>query len=235
MILTPCRSGKSSLILLLNRLLEPTSGAITVDSIPLSSVPQETVRDRIITLPQTPFFFPEGTTVRQNLEHLPKSRAQAPPAPPSATEACKTALEAADLWDAISSRGGLDSELAPAALSQGQKQLFSLARAVYRARTARAAGDGGSGGGGVLLLDEFNSTMDAETDALMQAVIRREFAGYTVVCVAHRLDAVVAEYDRVVVMEGGRVVESGAPGELVRMAGGRFRELCGGEYAGASG
>lgn len=68
--------------------------------------------------------------------------------------------------------------------------------------------------GGVLLLDEFNSTVDADTDRLMQAIIRREFVRYTVICVAHRLDSVM-DYDRVVVMNGGQVVETGPPKELI--------------------
>lgn len=214
-------SGKSSLVLLLNRLLQPTSGNITIDNKPLGSIPPEVIRDRIITLPQTPFFFPQGTTVRQNLEHLPNGSDTVPA--PSADEACKTALEAVGLWDILSSRGGLDSEFAASTLSQGQKQLFSLARAVYRARV-RPDRDAG----GILLLDEFNSSVDADTDGVMQAIIRREFARYTVICVAHRLDAVM-DYDRVVLMDGGRVVEAGAPRELVRKKGGRFRGLWGGK------
>ncbi|OIW32028.1 P-loop containing nucleoside triphosphate hydrolase protein [Coniochaeta ligniaria NRRL 30616] len=211
-------SGKSSIILLLNRLLETTSGSITIDNIPLTSIPREIIRDRIITLPQTPFFFPTGTTVRANIEHLPNSRDPVPT--PSAPESCQAALEAVGLWATISSRGGLDADFTASALSQGQKQLFSLARAVYRARTRLNHDDAG---GGVLLLDEFNSTVDADTDRLMQGIIRRKFERYTVICVAHRLESVM-EYDRVVVMDGGRVVENGAPRELVRR-GGRFREL----------
>ncbi|KAH8912436.1 putative ABC multidrug transporter [Coniochaeta sp. PMI_546] len=210
-------SGKSSLILLLNRILEPTSGNITLDSISFSSIPREVIRDRIITLPQTPFFFPDGTTIRENLEHL--SYGFDPTPDTSAIENCQAALKAVGLWDIISSRGGLDAEFTAATLSQGQKQLFSLARAVYRTRM-RPNQDGG----GILLLDEFNSMVDTDTDKLMQAIIRREFARYTVICVAHRLDAVM-DYDRVVVMDGGQIIETGVLRELVEMQGGRFREL----------
>ena len=78
--------------------------------------------------------------------------------------------------------------------------------------------------GGVLLLDEVSSSVDRETDEAMQRVVREEFVGYTVVMVSHRL-GVVMGFDRVVVMEKGRVVEEGRPAELVEVEGGRFREL----------
>ena len=77
---------------------------------------------------------------------------------------------------------------------------------------------------GILILDEFNSGVDSETNKLMQAIIHREFAGYTVICVAHRLDTVL-DYDRVVVMEKGKVSEVGKPEELLRKLGSNFREL----------
>jgi ABC-type multidrug transport system fused ATPase/permease subunit len=78
--------------------------------------------------------------------------------------------------------------------------------------------------GGILLLDEVSSSVDQETDEAMQRVIMDEFAGYTIVMVSHRLGMVMG-FDRVVVMEGGRIVESGKPGELVGSEGSRFREL----------
>lgn len=149
-------------MILLNCLLGPTSGNITIDNIPRSSIPKEIVRDRIIILPQTPFFFPHGATVREHLEHIPIGHDPVPADPTD--EASKAALEAVGLWDSISSKGALDAEWTAAALSQGQKQLFSLARVVYR-----VSGQPKQGAGGVLLLDEFNSAADADCDRLMQS------------------------------------------------------------------
>ena len=103
-------------------------------------------------------------------------------------------------------------------LSQGQKQLFSLARAMLRRRVR------GESKGGVLLLDEVSSSVDVDTDRAMQGIIKREFEGYTIVMVSHRLDMVM-DFDKVVVMDAGRVVEEGEPGVLVEREGGRFREL----------
>lgn len=116
-------------------------------------------------------------------------------------------------------------------MSAGQKQLFSLARAVLRARIRareRVAEFGEKGPGaapsGILLLDEVSSSVDQDTDRAMQAIIHAEFEGYTIVMVSHRLEMVMG-FDTVIVMEKGEVVETGPPMELSQKEGGRFREL----------
>jgi len=204
-------SGKSSLVLLINRLLEPTAGVISLGPHSLSAIPRQLVRERVITLPQAPFFA-EGATIRDALAHGNVSATE---------EVCELALQAVGLSDLDVSRGGLDAELDVSSMSHGQRQLLSLARAVVRVRSRPPA----SGPGGLLLLDEFNSAVDADTDRLMRDIVRREFAAYTVICVAHRLDGVVMEYDRVVVMDRGRIAEAGPPKELMKDPAGRFREL----------
>lgn len=96
-------------------------------------------------------------------------------------------------------------------LSQGQRQLLCLARAIVtRPR--------------LLILDEATSAVDPGTDALIQRSIRDEFAGCTLIVVAHRLST-VADFDRVLVLEGGEVAEVGAPRELWAREG-VFRGLC---------
>jgi ABC-type multidrug transport system fused ATPase/permease subunit len=216
-------SGKTSLILLLNRLIDPTAGEVIIDGRELRSVLRDTARSRIITLPQHPFFFPEGTTVRENLEYghgelLHELHATGT----TKDEACKLALQAVGLWDLLLSKGGLDAEFQPNALSQGQKQLTSLARAIFRAKTRP-----GTESGGLLLLDEFNSTVDADTDRMMQDIISLQFATYTVICVAHRLESVIDYYDKVVVMSRGEVVEIGVPSNLAKDKTSRFSALLG--------
>lgn len=201
-------SGKTTLLLLLNRLIDPTAGDVIIDDRGLSSVSRETARSRIITLPQHPFFFPEGTTVRENLEYGPSDVDGARVSKRVVDEVCKLALQMVGLWDLCSSKGGLDAEFQPNALSQGQKQLMSLARAIYRVKT-RA----GPQTGGLLLLDEFNLAVDADTDKMMQDIIRHHFATYTVICVVHKLESVM-DYDQVVVMSHGEVVEIGVPRDL---------------------
>lgn len=95
-------------------------------------------------------------------------------------------------------------------LSQGQGQIFCLARAMLRTTNGR----GGGKQKGILVLDEATSNVDAETDRLMQSLIREEFAGYTVITVAHRLDT-IRDSDWIAVLEEGRLVEWGRPGDVL--------------------
>ncbi|KJR86312.1 ABC transporter [Sporothrix schenckii 1099-18] len=229
-------SGKSSFILLLLRLLDPyapgdggvpekdvsasdqdtslAADGVFIDGLPLHTIDRPTLRERVIAVPQDAVFLPDGTSFRQNLDPFGAADASM----------CQAALETVELWPFVQERGGLEAGLAADTLSQGQKQLFSLGRAILRRRVRAAAGLSGPGSG-ILLLDEVSSSVDQKTDRAMQTVIRDEFAGYTVIMVSHRLDMVLATCDTVVVLDQGRVVETGVPSELVESEGTRFREL----------
>ncbi|KAH9220185.1 hypothetical protein DL95DRAFT_433377 [Leptodontidium sp. 2 PMI_412] len=190
----------------------------------LNSTPQDRppiLRQRIIAVPQDPVFLPDGTSFQANLD----------PYATSTETDCQEVLETVGQWYFVADRGGLTAGMSSETLSAGQKQLFSLARAVLRARLrARQRvtqfGEKGPGttNGGILLLDEVSSSVDQETDRAMQRIIRKEFEGYTIVMVSHRLEMVMG-FDTVVVMEKGEVVETGPPKELSLRGGGRFREL----------
>lgn len=148
-------------------------------------------------------------------------------------------LEMTGLWSLVSNRGGLTAGLSADGLSHGQKQLFNLARAVLRRRVharhldaeigdayikSRSSAPHASGDTGVLILDEVNRGVDMATQKTMQDIIRLEFTGYTVVMVSHGLDMVM-DFDKVFVMDEGRLVEEGKPMQLVDEADSRFREL----------
>ena len=217
-------SGKSSTILLLLKILDPlpsTAENITIDSIPLHKIDRQILRHRIIAIPQDPVFLPDGTSFQANLD----------PYEISTESDSRAVLETVGLWYFVEDRGGLASGMSSDTLSAGQKQLFSLARAILRARIRtreRVAefGEKGPGAvdGGILLLDEVSSSVDQETDRTMQSIIHEEFKEYTIVMVSHRLEMVM-KFDTVVVMEKGQVVETGPPMELAGKEGGRFREL----------
>jgi ABC-type multidrug transport system fused ATPase/permease subunit len=97
--------------------------------------------------------------------------------------------------------GALDAPLTPTSLSVGQAQLLCLARAVLRKTK-------------VLVLDEATASVDHRTDAVVQETIRREFAGCTVLTIAHRI-ATIMDYDRILVLADGAAVELGTPQELL--------------------
>lgn len=101
----------------------------------------------------------------------------------------------------------LETLLKSSPLSHGQFQLFGLARALLLKQRSS-----------ILILDEATSNVDAETDALMQRIIRDEFAGHTILTIAHRLDT-IRDADLVVVLSRGEVVEVGPPAELLQKQG----------------
>lgn len=121
---------------------------------------------------------------------------------------------------------GLDADMAPEMLSAGQKQLFSLARAVLMSRRGRKMARDAVHVkvGGIVLLDEATSDVDVETEQVMQDVVRDEFGAFTVLTVAHRVSAIMSS-DVVVVMEAGKIVEVGKPEELLDRGDGWLRQL----------
>lgn len=204
-------SGKSSLLLTLFRLLDLDTGSITVDGMDISHIPQNEVRRRLISVPQEPTIFPG--TVRSNLWLPDGDDSDGNPCPTD--EQMQTALELVELWDVISTQGdnGFDTDMATVTLSLGQKQLFCLCRAVLRRETSA-----------VLVLDEAMGAVDGQTESVMVRVLETEFAQHTVISVAHRLNT-VRKFDRVVVLDKGRVVEVGEPNALLDKVDGRFRAL----------
>ncbi|KAK6224641.1 abc multidrug transporter [Colletotrichum tabaci] len=197
-------SGKSSLLLALLRLLPLSSGTISIDGRPIDSLPLLPLRSALIAITQDQFILPG--TVRQNLDPLGTASA-------AGDAAVESALARLGLWDTIRDNGGLDAEFAEEALSHGQRQLFFLARAILRRHVGR-----------VVLLDEATSSIDAHTEKMVRDLVREEFNDHTVIAIAHRLGT-VADFDRVVVLDKGRVVEVGNPQGLLLRADGRFREL----------
>jgi ATP-binding cassette subfamily C (CFTR/MRP) protein 1 len=214
-------SGKSSLLLALLRLADVTHGSILVDGLDIAQIPQPVLRRRLSCLTQEPFLF--TASVRANADPLGEVGDDArivealrkvglwrvivgkvDPLRPDARGAGASAsasVSATTEGVGVAAPNPLDAILDENFLSHGQRQLFCLARALLRRSR-------------VLILDEPTSSVDARTDQQMQEVIRREFGGCTVVMVAHRLGGLL-DFDRVVVLERGRVVEIGAPGKLL--------------------
>lgn len=225
-------SGKSTLLLLLQGFIIPRSGSVAIDGIAPARVDRNRLRQSVIALPQFPFFLTSEYTVRDNLEHhfspaeLSLADIQANRQQEAQDEDSIYALQTVGLWDTLSARGGLDAPLKEGSLSRGQKQLFSLARAILRQRLKNRASQGSDneGGGGLLLLDEFNTGLDSATESLMWNVIKAEFARCTIVCVAHRLGA-ASDFDHVVVLSHGCIAEEGVPSVLLEDSTSKFRAI----------
>ncbi|KAF2717369.1 putative ABC multidrug transporter [Polychaeton citri CBS 116435] len=212
-------SGKSSLIALLLKLLDPVpslAGNTVIDNIPLHHIDRTTLRQRILAVPQEAVFLPDGSTFRANLD----------PFGVSTSEECQGVLNAVNMWQFALERGGLDAGMSAGTLSAGQRQLMSLGRALLRRRIrARHLGIAGHDSeGGILLLDEVSSSVDSETERVMQDITSIEFKNYTVVAVSHRLDMIM-DFDRVVVMDAGAIIEVGNPRVLAGEGNSRFGEL----------
>jgi ABC-type multidrug transport system fused ATPase/permease subunit len=224
-------SGKSSLLALLLKLLDPLPSIdnnhdqeppVLIDNIPLHRIHRATLRQRLIAVPQEPVFLPDGSSFRANLD----------PTNTATPAECQRVLEAVRLWGFVQERAeGLHAPVTAGTLSAGQRQLFSLGRAVLRAvlrlRSTSSCPEEGSDNQdqrGILLLDEVNSSVDRETERMMQEIIRAEFRHYTIIAVSHRLEMIM-DFDRVVVMDRGEVVEVGNPAALKGGAGSRFGEL----------
>ncbi|KAF7512373.1 hypothetical protein GJ744_001941 [Endocarpon pusillum] len=182
-------SGKSSIISTLFRLLDPSSGSITIDNIDISTVPRNELRSRLICVTQKPYLV--SGTVRENVD--PYGMAD--------EHAILAALEDVQMLDYVSELGGIDSELDSEVMSIGQKQLLCLARATLRK-------------GSILILDEATASLDFDTDELVQGVIRRHFVNRTIITIAHRLNTIL-DYDRVAVISEGRLIEFDSPANLL--------------------
>ncbi|KAI6782442.1 Oligomycin resistance ATP-dependent permease-like protein [Emericellopsis cladophorae] len=212
-------AGKSSIMSTLFRLVEISGGCITIDGLNISTIGLADLRSRLAIIPQDPTLF--RGTVRTNLdpfnEHtdleLWSALRQADLIPadhaalPNPTE--QVSDEAKDI-----SRIGLDTTVEEDGLnfSLGQRQLMALARALVR-------------GSQIIVCDEATSSVDMETDAKIQNTIATGFRGKTLLCIAHRLRTIVG-YDRICVMDAGRIAELDSPLELWKKEGGIFRGMC---------
>ena len=192
-----------------------SAGSITIDGKELCRIDRSSLRRCIIAVPQHVVLLPDGTSLKTNLDPFD-----------TATDCeCRGALDCVGLRQLIDECGGLAGPLSADVLSQGQKQLFSLARAILRRKVrSRGAAASNRPDGGILLLDELNSGVDHDTDRAMQRLIQEEFEGYTVVAVSHRLETVM-HFDTVVVMDKGRLIEIGNPRNLAQQDGSHFKEL----------
>ncbi|EXC02962.1 ABC transporter C family member 10 [Morus notabilis] len=195
-------SGKTTLISVLFRLVEPTEGQILVDELDICTIGLHDLRSRFGIIPQDPTLF--NGSVRYNLDPLSQYT----------DHEIWEVLEKCQLREAIQEKEkGLDSLVVEEGTnwSMGQRQLFCLGRALLKRSQ-------------ILVLDEATASMDNTTDAILQRTIRREFADCTVITVAHRIPTVM-DCSKVLALSDGKLVEYDEPSKLMNNEGSLFGKL----------
>ncbi len=201
-VVGPTGAGKSTLLALLQRFYDPDAGAIELDGVDLRRLGLGSLRNQLALVPQDPWML-DGT-IADNIGFGRPDASQAElEAAATLTGLDEILRRLPDGWDTQIGEGGVR-------LSGGQRRRVALARAILRDAS-------------VLLLDEPTSGLDAASEQAVLDALDRAAEGRTVVSVSHRL-GLAARADRVVVLDGGRVVEQGPPGELLA-AGGAYARL----------
>jgi ATP-binding cassette subfamily C protein CydD len=195
-------AGKSTVASLLLRFIEPQSGSITIDDVPLNEIDLSAWRAHVAWVPQQPHLF--HGTIADNI------RLAKPAATPDEMIAAATAAHAHEFITKLPQ--GYDTPIGEqgARLSGGQQQRLAIARAFLKDAP-------------VVILDEATSHLDADSEALIQEALDRLLHSRTVLIIAHRLKMVYSA-DQVVVMQQGRAIETGKHEVLLAQAG-AYREL----------
>jgi ABC-type multidrug transport system fused ATPase/permease subunit len=193
----PSGSGKSTLTNLLLRLYEPTSGRILIDGIDIRRLRRESLRRAIGVVPQDNLLF--GVSVRENIVY------GRPDAPPAAIEAAARHARAHEFI--VDLPQGYDTEVGErgAALSGGQRQRLCLARALVKEPA-------------ILVMDEPTASVDAASARLIHEAVARVHRDRTLIAISHEYTDMAA-YDRILVLQNGRLVESGAHDALLKARG----------------
>ena len=197
-------SGKSSLIVALWRLVEPSRGKILIDGVDISSMPLKSLRSRVTCIPQDPILF--SGTVRDNLDPFLTHN----------DEDLWFALEHVQLKKFVSTHEDGLGLMTPVKeygsnFSAGQRQMLCLARALLRETK-------------IVCLDEATASVDNESDLMMQKVISQEFKDKTVMTIAHRINTII-ESNKVLCMASGKVLSYDTPSKLLEDSSSIFAQL----------
>ena len=205
----PSGAGKTSLVNLLPRFVEPTSGTVLIDGAPIHDYAMAALRSQFALVSQDVVLFNDSVAANVALgEAVDLARV-------------RNALASANLLDfVLTMPGGLDAPIGHngTQLSGGQRQRLAIARAIYKDAP-------------ILILDEATSALDSESERAVQAALEVLMKGRTTLVIAHRLST-IEHADRVIAMEHGRIVEQGPHAQLLA-AGGLYARLHSMQFRGA--
>lgn len=193
----PSGAGKSTTVKLLMRFFDVTRGTITIDGTDISAVTQESLRHHVALVPQDPVLFH-----RSLMENIRYGRRDATDA--EVIDAAKKAHCHEFISNLANGYGTLVGERG-VKLSGGERQRVAIARAILRDAP-------------ILILDEATSSLDSESEALIQDALRELMKGKTVIVIAHRLSTIMM-MDRIVVIEHGTVADTGTHEQLLKRKG----------------
>jgi ABC-type multidrug transport system fused ATPase/permease subunit len=199
----PSGAGKSTLVNLLMRFYDPSHGTILFDGQDIKTVTQNSLRSNITFIPQEPALF--NRTLAENISYgCPGASMREIRAASKKAAADEFVMSTDKKYDSTVGDRGIK-------LSGGQKQRIAIARAFLKDAP-------------VLILDEATSALDSETEAVIQQSFEELSHGRTTIAIAHRLST-LRNMDRIVVIDGGRIVESGTHSALIRKSGGVYARL----------
>ncbi|KAI7862036.1 P-loop containing nucleoside triphosphate hydrolase protein [Spinellus fusiger] len=208
-------SGKSTLALSFFRFIEASKGSIIIDNIDIRHIGTEDLRSNLTIIPQDPTLF--SGSIRSNMDPFDQftdedifaalRRVQLLPLDDATSDSEETAVNANVFRNLTTSvnEGGKN-------FSQGQRQLLCLARALLKRSR-------------IVLMDEATASVDFQTDKAIQKTISTEFAECMILCIAHRLHTVI-EYDRILVLDQGTIVEFENPLQLINNTESTFYKMC---------
>ncbi|WP_201693584.1 lipid A export permease/ATP-binding protein MsbA [Paraburkholderia hiiakae] len=192
----PSGSGKTTLVNLLPRFFDPSGGEVMVDGVSIADYDVHALRNQIAMVSQDVVLF--NDTVANNVAYGQTAD----------RERVERALRAANLWETISALPeGVDTLIGDNGMkfSGGQRQRLAIARAIYKDAP-------------ILILDEATSALDSESERHVQAALETLMRGRTTLVIAHRLST-IERANRILVMDGGHIVESGTHQELLARGG----------------
>ena len=196
-------AGKTTLVRLLLRLFNITSGCISIDGVDISKISQENLRENISFVPQDPILF--HRTLMENIRYGRRDATDEEVLNAAHLAHCDEFIHALpNRYETYVGERGVK-------LSGGERQRVAIARAILKNSP-------------ILILDEATSSLDSQSEILIQDALHKLIKGKTTIVIAHRLST-IREMDRIIVLKKGKIIEDGTHEELINKDIGLYKKL----------